>query len=332
MAFQFSTNTIPATNAACVYLFITTLLAQGWTKPKDSDGTTYSSTGVQVTGAGVGAHGLNNNSAWFVLVDPNGVRSLCLQRNGSGNTFQWRFKYSASALFIGGAPSGTQVPSATDEIVVIGGGTDAAPTFAQIIFGTEGTSRCNICAGDATVGYSFWWDMFVSGGVNGTHYGMMLDVMAPGSFPSVDTDPAVLYLVGGGTGATTPWGSDLFVTNTNAHAFYSNTHTAANWKNTPALCYMDRSANTSVAPGVDSVHFGANPFTGLDDIFPVMYGRSGALAGAPVGYKGFGLLLRCSGNTRTNYDTLSVAAPGSREYIYLSAGAALRWDGSIPLT
>ena len=71
----------------------------------------------------------------------------------------WRIKYSASAGFVGGSPSNVQTPSATDEQILLSGGTDAAPTYTGLL-GTDNTYRANHIVGDASVGYSFLFDTF----------------------------------------------------------------------------------------------------------------------------------------------------------------------------
>jgi hypothetical protein len=126
MAYVFTVNQSPATGSLAMWNFVAALIAQGWTKLADSDGTTYSNVGTQVTGGNAGAHGLGNQYAWVVLRDPSGAggREYCIQNTFSNNLY-WRIKYSQSAGFVGGAPSATQVPSATDETVPFGSGTDA---------------------------------------------------------------------------------------------------------------------------------------------------------------------------------------------------------------
>jgi len=329
MAFTFDTNSIPATGAVCLFKLRTALVTAGWTQVDSGDGLALHSAGAVTSGAS-GASGLGNSTAWFVVRDPNSVRSFCWQR-GSTNLV-WRTKYSASAGFTGGSPTATQVPSATDEVVLNGGGTDAAPTF-QTLFGTDGTLRFNCVAGDTTVGYAFYWDAFTSGLPSGTHYGMHLEVMAAGSFPAADTDPAVVYLVAqgnGGAGTTAPWGFDLILSEY-ARAFLSNTHTTGNWVQVVAMPYMDRSLNAYKIPAISAGDGVApNPFSAKDDGFPIPWARTVGKS-APIGWKGFGSFLRWSGTNRTNYDTISNTGVNSRDKIWMN-GVLLPWDGSVPLT
>jgi hypothetical protein len=328
MAHTFDTNSLPATGAQCIHKLLTALLAQLWTKPKDSDGTTYSASGVQITGFNSGTNGLANTSAWFVVRDPNSARSFCFQR-GTTNLL-WRTKYSAGAGFTGGSPSATQVPSATDEQVLQGAGTDASPTF-HTFFGADGTLRFNCMAGDSTVGYSFFWDAFTAGNAGSPHFGMALDVMAAGSFPAADTDPAIIYLVNKGNGGTAAaWGTDLTVVITTCFAFFSNTHTSTNWKGCLAVSYYDPLTGIKVAPAqAVGQGVGTNAFTSKDDGFPLMFARPVSETGGPFGYKGFGSIHRASGVFRANYDAISNTGVASRDKIWLN-GILLPWDGSIP--
>jgi hypothetical protein len=106
MAYTFNTNQTPATCAEAVYNLKTLLKLVGWTVKKSSDGTTYNSTGDQISSGASGANGMNNARAWFVIQEPGTVpRQFCLQRQntvGVNTSYQWRVKYSRYAGFTGG--------------------------------------------------------------------------------------------------------------------------------------------------------------------------------------------------------------------------------------
>jgi hypothetical protein len=120
----------PATGGYAMYAFLTALVAQGWNRKSDSDGTTYDPAGAKLTHGGSGAKGLGNANAWFrVQGAAGGPFEWCIQR-GADNT-QWRIK-SALNAFTGGSPGATQTPSAAGEVIRLGGGTDASPTFATL--------------------------------------------------------------------------------------------------------------------------------------------------------------------------------------------------------
>ena len=112
MAYTFSVNNSPTTGAMAIYTLISTLVSAGWTKVMDSDGTTYSATGVQVTSGNVGTNGLGNTNAWIRLRAPvvgGKQREITFQRGTT--SLLWRIKYSAYGGFIGGVPSAAVTPT-----------------------------------------------------------------------------------------------------------------------------------------------------------------------------------------------------------------------------
>lgn len=340
MAHSFSTNNIPANGSLAVYLFLSTLVSAGWTKVKDSDGTTYSSSGVQVTSGASGTNGLANANAWFVLQAPavsGQQRSICLQRGSTNNV--WRIKYSYAAGFTGGSPSATQVPSATDEVTIIGSGTDASPGFAGTL-PTDGTYRFNVCGGDTTIGYSFYWMTFSNTNQYAGQVVFMLDVMVVGTYSSADVDPAIIYM--DTTTSNTSFAVLKIPYQMNGSAqgrCYYGIATVPTWTSVVCLFYADAwqpgsftVAGYSEQSGNNSL--GTNGWNSKDDVIPVPYGRPKDLAAygpacASFGWKGFGSLMKYANNYRANMDTLSVDA-GTKNYIYFN-GSALPWDGSTPI-
>ena len=83
MAFNYLLNQSPGSGAIATWNWITCLKAAGWTDVSDSDGTTYSSTGGQVTGVNTGTNGFNNPYAWVRLRAPTGTREMLFQRSPS---------------------------------------------------------------------------------------------------------------------------------------------------------------------------------------------------------------------------------------------------------
>src|SRR3990172_4710338 len=121
----------PATGAVAMYDLKELLKAQGWSVVMSGDGlAVYSAVGDVITGGGVGANGMANTRAWFRITDPAGVKELTIQRGTLNYTY--RIKFSYAAKFTGGAPDPDQTPSATDEVIVEGGGTDAAPSYGSV--------------------------------------------------------------------------------------------------------------------------------------------------------------------------------------------------------
>jgi len=218
MAYTFAVNGTPATSSIAMYQLISTLMTAGWLKKADSDGVTYSSSGVQVTSGNIGTNGLNNTKAWVRLQSPsvNGqTREFTFQR---GTTFDvWRIKYSASAGFTGGSPAATVTPSSTDEVFMLGGATDASPTFFSW-FTTDNGYYWNIACGGSTEFYSFIaWGKTI--GALTSLNAICLDVMAAGSYPSADIDPAVVYCSNAGPAISQIVSSAAVTTNVTNAAF-----------------------------------------------------------------------------------------------------------------
>lgn len=224
MTWGFTQNAAPATWAEAVYNIKEELKTAGWTVPMSSDGTTYNSGGDQISSGGSGANGMDNASAWFRIQDPGGTRELTFQRNsstGANTSRSFRIKYSYSAKFTGGSPGATQTPSATDEQLVIGAGTDAAPTFVQWQSATDGSYWQNVGADNAAE-YG-WYNFCVATGLGYTTKGggFMFDPIVNGSgTPATDPDPLVIYITLNGdtySGTNGPW-SFVFSTSTATHA------------------------------------------------------------------------------------------------------------------
>jgi hypothetical protein len=156
MTMQYDVNFIPATFAEAIFRLKQLLKTAGWIHQASSDGTTFTTTPGNVndaiTSAGIGAGGMENSLAWFVLQQPGGTRQFCFQID---TTTTWYIKLSVSAGFTGGTPSATEVPSATDEIVLVGLGPDAGPTFEAIPLYPDGQQTFNIVADDAAP--HGWW-------------------------------------------------------------------------------------------------------------------------------------------------------------------------------
>ena len=329
MANSFWTSQTPANGAAAVYGFLVNcLVAAGWSKTKDSDGTTYSSSGTQVTGSGTGTNGLQNTNAWFVVQAPafNTItRSLCFQRGTNNQT--WRIKYSPTG-FSGGSPSATQVPSATDEVVVIGGGTDSSPSFSTL-FGADGGYRFNGCAGDSSVGYGIYWYAFTTGNAGLGQSSILLDVLASGTYPSADTDPAVVAVMASSNNAPFQYGQWQNSSSADCpYGLYNNAGTHVFQRCPPQLVYDYVSGNVGFGASTTSgTGFGQNSWTTKDDLFPVLYGRHKGLS-APFGFKGVGTLVKYTSQQRANCDTMNVDG-GTKNYIWIN-GCALPWDGTDP--
>lgn len=338
MAYAFNVGSVPANGALAMYAIIATLMTAGWSKVADSDGTTYSAAGTQITSGATNANGLANVSAWVRLKAPGTsggaiagqTRELTFQCQGIGTYRSWRIKYSASAGFVGGSPNATQTPSAADEIIGYGAGTDAAPTYS-VIEG-DGLSRLHCVCGGAAEFYSFYCFMVTTGTKN-NGWGIALDVMAAGSFPASDPDPAVFYIPSW-SGVGTPFGSAaVFATTGQTSTDNANPCFARAWLGPTTVANNNK--NVTLWPygaNFGSNGAGSNPFTGNDDLLPGWWMRGGATT-APIGLKGCSTLFQYGSVNRAPLDTLDVVSPKDKIFVGMNGQAVslwAPWNGSVP--
>jgi hypothetical protein len=186
-----------ANGTEATFLLRRLLLETGaWTSVKDSDGTTYSATGSQLTHHGSGAGGLNNNNAWFVLRDATG-RQLLFQR-GSLH-YSWKVYYSKAAGFVEGSPAATATPTATDVRYV----SNTSDAYISL-FPSSGSLRCNAFAQTTPHNTCYSFNLICrvvgTGAVAGSIFMHALDeALSYGA----DGDPCVLLADAGTLAATT---------------------------------------------------------------------------------------------------------------------------------
>jgi len=342
----FSVNNTPTNGAAAIWAVITTLIAVGWTQIGSGDASTYANGSAgPVSGSGSGANGLNNNNAWVRLRAPavnggaivNQTREILFQR-GAAET-AWRLKYSASAGFVGGSPSSTVSPTATDQVVMAGAGTDTSPTF-NTFFGTAGTYRWHICCGGAAEFYSFYAFVVTSGTLN-TASGFYMDVLATGSYPPEDVDPCVFYC------------SNNFANNTDYSWFGGNYNygyaTVANpagpraWLGPTSQAEASTTTN-NVAVWIMSINqyigagysVGKNPFNNKPIGIPCWYVRwgntiFGVSLALPYGIKGCSTLIQHTTEQCWQLDTVSTASTKDKIYLCTAVGIWLPWGGVTPI-
>lgn len=329
MAYTFSTGNTPATGAIAMYLLAATLVTAGWSVIADSDGTTYNSSGGQVTSGSAGAGGLNNSNAWIRLQAPlvgSNTREITIQRGATSRG--WRVKYSANANFTGGSPSNSQTGSATDEVFMLGGGTDASPTFNTAWFNTDGGYRWHIACGGTTEFYSFVAVALTSTTTTANN-AIFLDVMASGSYPSEDVDPAVMYCSTAGSGGIGEIvsGSATATNVTNpakARAWFGATtqagaSTTSDNGNVVIYTYSTVFGNTT--------NFAVNPFSSNDTLLQPFYVKATTQSQRLGGIKGFSTLFLIGSMARTNLDTATTIASNDK----MRFGTVwMPWDGSTP--
>jgi hypothetical protein len=271
----FITNYIPGDAGSLFWTFFSMLTSAGWTIKGSGDGlSAVNLTGNTFTNAGAsGAHGYNNNLAWIRLQDPGAGREIVVQTDGAGGA---RITYSPSAKFVTGGTATVQ-PSASDQQLVCGTGSNAAPTMVGFWPNNVASSQCKVQAGArGTAPYGFW----VAGAdtpAGASTFAFFMDPITGAS--AADPDPVV-------------WGFA-------AGYQYSGSQ---------CLCFMDVPKTAWQPVAQCSYNVGAtaiegsggalNPFTGLNDGAAVWYYR---VATPNPGRKGWSSLFRFTEIPRTNY-------------------------------
>ncbi len=175
-----------ATNV--MWALISIMIEADWSKVMDSDGSTYSSSGSQVTRSGSGANGLGNSNAWIRLQDPDGVKEIIWQRGATD--VSWKALYSASDKFASGSPDATTLPTAADQQgFSLGTGSGFSNVFDSAT--SVGPFYCHVTAEDSPTNgiYPAW--MVARTVETGEPAGMFVyDSLEEPS--TEDTDPALL--------------------------------------------------------------------------------------------------------------------------------------------
>ena len=296
-----SVNLTPTTGAWALYYLKEALKQAGWSVLSSGDGlAAYSAVGDILTSGNSGANGVGNTRAWFRIRTPAGVggREFIFQR-GTANT-TGRYKISHSAGFTGGAPGTLVTPSATDEAIYLGGGTDAAPSYGTA-FQTDASYKLHIGTDNAAP-YDVYMSQVTFGGATASMWWFL--TMATGSYPAGDVAP---YVVGVNLTATM-----AALTSGGGDGWYKKGLGGEAWVTFPAARYYFGVSMPT------SRYFGINPYNGRSDFLPISLYRDNSFANA--GWKGFlslasiGLRTNQSGGVCGDYDD----TPGGLRYMYLN--------------
>lgn len=316
----YSYNNVDATNKSLWFNFKSRMKAAGWTVPSSSDALTYNASGDQITVNAVSGAGGMGTSSWFTLAHPtlDGYqRFINIQVNATG---QARVKLSWTG-FSGGSPGTVRVPSAVDEVVLLGAGTDASPTYASFFNATDGLTNVFIMAGDVTEKYHF--HMF--GILTGTMANQCLFTMERLSEThALDIDPYLYYIAGGGlsgfdTSTACVWTSSG---STQPFSWYKKGLAGATFaRYSTGMLGANGSTQTAVAS------IGTNAYDKKADVIPMCFAR-GAGWTTQLGWKGIATNTFFSGLPRVT--GLVVSINTTNDYIYFGPYTLLRWDGSNP--
>jgi hypothetical protein len=314
---------LPSDFGVFMWLFKEGLKAAGcihWSSGSGTGGT-FTTTAGNVNDVLTSGEKFARNYSWWQGYWADG-RQISIQKGNGNDNDIWRVVYSIAATFVGGSPSATVARTATDQQYVIG---DASNYWYLFNYSQGGITRIKAMIQDAAP-YGFWLWGHPAGGAYGSCQ-LFKDPLADGTYAPTDPDP---YIWGGqsiSSGSYRNWayGSDY------ALSFYSsNMYTGGSfgylngiWTCIPALTYSDATTYNMIDNGM---FLSTNPYTGKDEMLPVMYAR---YAGYPTvqGFKGVSTLFRWLGIQRSIGSTLT--KDSARDRIVLGRVSA-PWDGSIP--
>lgn len=281
-----------------------------------------------------------NGTCWFVLesLDTTYPYQMLFQRNSSNPSWNvWYCTKDLNGTTSGGGfndndvagnakydvvPScwdGTTGAAAGQHAIILGG--------AVTLFGADNTYMLHIIADTAApYSWSFFTTIKTTGAAGG---GIFVDALVAGSY-STDPDPRLIGSFSGGSGY--PYTST---------GLYSSTYYGPLGHLKKGLgvgteffgviygCYLQNNGGI-VFPYIGA-GAGTEPMNGKEVLIPVLYARSSTTA-TVWGWKGISSLHHWVGSNRGNNDTLSVATPTAMDYIYITSGLVLPWDGStVPI-
>lgn len=315
-------NQAPATGSVAMFLIKEMLkFSVGMTHQRSSDGTTMSTVTDQITTGAAGAGGFGNNSAYWIGRDGNG-REFCIQRGTTD--LVWRTKLSHSAHFTGGSPSATQTPSATDEAIQKGGGTDASPTFATV-FGTNNTYHLHSGGEDAAPYHWWFYTTATVGGAHQTHGWFVY--MQRGTYGYLDVAP-YFFEFGSTTAPSasnlngTPIGNSWFKKGLAGETYVA--YNAGNWAG-----FLFGSAQPIVPASTSTQQLTTDPVMGTDTSERILMGRANNIA--QPGRRGYldPQAMRFNCTFRPQFDTEDItAAPWTVSTVYAADQTALA-NGNI---
>lgn len=325
MAFTFSINNTFSSLADGWYQFKEALKAGGWAVTQTGDGVTYSSVSDLITTATV----MNNTRAWFVLTQPvvDGYQKfICIQPGTS--KYQVRVKLSWTG-FNTGSPSGTVVPSAADEKVILGSGSDATPTYEDFLNSSFNLIRSNIIIGDAASKYAFFWmcNRITTGG-----FGSLFMIDRVTDAHALDIDPYVYFMHGSSSYPSTLNSiSGNIITNTTGSTSRFWCWVRKGYSDQVfTKCFMNY-FNQGI--GIANNYFvgllGTNPYDGNDTLLPALVFVGGQLNASSLltslsMYKGQLVNAQLNGVTRVALDT------GTSKLKVYNGPLVFPWNGTDP--
>jgi hypothetical protein len=313
-------KSVPADFATFMYLFKEGLKAAGcihWSSGSGTGGT-FTTTSGNVNDVLTSSEKFARTYAWWQGYWPDG-RQISIQKGNDNNV--WRVVYSLAATFAGGSPSATVARTATDQQYVIGD----ASNYWYLFNYNQPSIRLKAMIQDVAP-YGFWlWGHPVGGGVGCVQ--LFKDPLVAGSYAPTDPDP---YIWGGQNISSGTYGNNAYLAHGGLSYYIANLLNGGSfgylngiWTLIPALVFRDATTTDMINAGK---FLPTNPYTGKDEMLPVMYARYTGYA-TVQGFKGQSTLFRWLGTQRTYGEALT--KDSTRDRIVLGHVSA-PWDGSIP--
>jgi len=328
MAFDFTHINAPGytvTNGGRLfYALKEALKAKGWTHVASGDGiAAFSTVTDQITSGASGANGFDNTRAWICLQQPTGgsgayagTRQICIQIGdfaGGGDGFDTRIVYSLGGTADTSSSDANVCPTFSDEVIIAGGGTPAAPTFvAHNPGGIAGNvDKYHIVVGGAAENFAWW---ITGRNISQPFYNVFTMMFDPVLHTLAgDDDPFVIFY------ALT---LNMFVPS----------HLLANPDSgTPGAAMFTKFAiggHQRVSMDYFTYPTMVNSRNGKDDLYPITYKRQSTNGG----YKGYSSIMRHCAVSRSEATLFNVNAAGDfLKFGDTSSRIALSpWDNTTP--
>jgi len=286
----------------------------GWTViacGTGSGGASYTDdVGPRITEAVI--HG--TNYCWWAIQAPTGGKVLVFQRGDYRQV--WRVKtIYADGITGGDADTTPSAVSAAKEYVILGGGTDASPTFTDM--GNNENDHVAHVACDNASPYSFYVASYRPGTLVTGMGPLLMDGVSDGA--SGDVDPCVYYMKGGYDAYN--WRRNTTLTAWNVKAWAKNgSLTWTKWYSYSG--FLVGYAGTMSSSGMP-LNMGVNMWSTNDQYTPVLWGTPSY--GGVSQYKGMSGVLKFTGTDRTCGSTRTITT--TMDHIQIGE-YLLPWDGA----
>jgi len=319
----YSYNDTDSTVQSLWFNFKAKMKLAGWTVPSSSDGTTYNASGDQITVNATSGAGAINTSSWFILTHPTldtYQRHICIQFGAGANQIRVKLSWSG---FSAGTPGIARVPSAADEQILIGSGTDASPTYTSVLSSIAGNINAFMMCGDVTEKYHFYF----LGTFPGSNLNQFIFTMErlTDTHP-LDIDPYIYFLNGSTSNLS---GFDTYtsciLTSSGASqpfAWYKKGLAGATFTR-----YSTGMLGANATSNAPAANLGTNPYDKKASLIPMYFGRGGSWT-TQLGWKGTAVNMYFSGLARNTGAVLSKNT--TNDYIYFGPFTVFKWDGSNP--